>query len=106
MLRFHDVLNAELEVLTHTPGLVVALVLGLLWGSFANVCIYRWPLDLSIVRPRSHCPACEKTIVWYDNVPLLSYLWLRGRCRSCKTEFSPRYLVVEAATAMLFGAAW
>jgi leader peptidase (prepilin peptidase)/N-methyltransferase len=106
------VLNAELEVLTHTPGLVLALVLGLLWGSFANVCIYRWPPTdefpngRSVVKPGSHCSSCKAPVRWYDNVPILSYLWLRGRCRSCKTEFSPRYLVVEAVTAMLFGTAW
>ncbi|MEO8841424.1 MAG: prepilin peptidase [Kofleriaceae bacterium] len=105
-------LTAELEVLTHTPGLVLALVLGLLWGSFANVCIYRWPPSddfpqgRSVVSPGSHCSSCQAPVRWYDNVPVLSYLWLRGRCRSCKTEFSSRYLVVEAATAMLFGAAW
>lgn len=112
MLRFHDVVNAELEVLTHTPGLVLALVLGLLWGSFANVCIYRWPPSdefpkgRSVVAPGSHCSTCQAPVRWYDNIPILSYIWLRGRCRSCKTEFSSRYLVVEAATAMLFGAAW
>jgi leader peptidase (prepilin peptidase)/N-methyltransferase len=112
VLRFHDVLTAELEVLTHTPGLVLALVLGLLWGSFANVCIYRWPPTdefpdgRSVVKPGSHCSSCKAPVRWYDNVPILSYLWLRGRCRSCKAEFSPRYLVVEAVTAMLFGTAW
>jgi leader peptidase (prepilin peptidase) / N-methyltransferase len=112
VLRFHDVLNAELEVLTHTPGLVLALVLGLLWGSFANVCIYRWPPSdefpdgRSVVKPGSHCSSCKSPVRWYDNVPIFSYLWLRGRCRSCKTAFSPRYLVVEAVTAMLFGTAW
>ena len=98
--------TAELEVLTHTPGLILAIILGLLWGSFANVCIYRWPQGRSVVTPGSHCSSCKAPVRWYDNVPILSYLWLRGRCRDCKTEFSSRYLVVEAVTAMLFATAW
>ena len=105
-------MEETLVVLTGTPGLVLAIVLGLLWGSFANVCIYRWPPTdefpngRSVVAPGSHCSACKAPVRWYDNVPILSYLWLRGRCRDCKTEFSPRYLVVEAITAMLFATAW
>jgi leader peptidase (prepilin peptidase)/N-methyltransferase len=83
-----------------------AVLLGLLWGSFANVCIYRWPADQSVVSPGSHCGACQAPIAWYDNVPILSYLWLRGRCRRCKAAFSPRYLLVEALTGALFGVAW
>jgi leader peptidase (prepilin peptidase)/N-methyltransferase len=91
---------------------VLAVVLGLLWGSFANVCIYRWPPTeefpdgRSVVKPDSHCFACKTSIRWYDNVPLLSYVWLRGRCRNCKAEFSPRYLLVEALTGAFFGVAW
>jgi len=106
------VVRDELLVLTHTPGLVLAVVLGLLWGSFANVCIYRWPPSdafpdgRSVVRPGSHCSACKAPIRWYDNVPLLSYLWLRGRCRDCQATFSARYLIVEAMTGLLFGVAW
>jgi leader peptidase (prepilin peptidase)/N-methyltransferase len=104
--------DETLAVLTHRPGLVLAVVLGLLWGSFANVCIYRWPPSeefphgRSVVAPGSHCGSCKAPVRWYDNVPILSYLWLRGRCRSCTVEFSPRYLVVEAVTAMLFATAW
>ncbi len=81
---------------------LIALVFGLLIGSFLNVCIYRWPRDLSVVRPRSHCPACDKTIAWYDNVPLLSYVLLRGKCRHCGTGISVRYPVVELVTGLLF----
>jgi leader peptidase (prepilin peptidase)/N-methyltransferase len=91
---------------------VFAVVLGLLWGSFANVCIYRWPPSeefprgRSVIQPGSHCFACKTPIRWYDNVPLLSYVWLRGRCRACQAAFSPRYLLVEALTGALFGVAW
>jgi leader peptidase (prepilin peptidase) / N-methyltransferase len=102
-----------LEILgTSAWGYVLAVWMGLLWGSFANVCIYRWPptdehpKGRSVVAPGSHCSACKTPIRWYDNVPLLSYLWLRGRCRSCKATFSPRYLLVEALTGALFGVAW
>ena len=104
---------AELTALAGSPaGYVVAIVLGLLWGSFANVCIYRWPATdehpkgRSVIAPGSHCSACKTPIRWYDNVPLLSYLWLRGRCRTCQAQFSARYLLVEALTGALFGVAW
>jgi leader peptidase (prepilin peptidase)/N-methyltransferase len=88
------------------------VLLGLLWGSFANVCIYRWPptkefpKGRSVVAPGSHCFACKTPIRWYDNVPMLSWLWLRGQCRTCKAPFSARYLIVEAVTGVLFGVAW
>jgi leader peptidase (prepilin peptidase) / N-methyltransferase len=76
--------------------------LGLCLGSFLNVCIYRLPLGLSVVTPRSACPRCKHLIAFYDNVPVLSWLILRGRCRYCKTWISPRYLVIELLTAGLF----
>jgi leader peptidase (prepilin peptidase)/N-methyltransferase len=79
-----------------------ALLIGLLIGSFLNVCIYRWPLDLSVVRPRSHCTSCDKMIAWYDNIPVLSYIILAGRCRYCRTHISMRYPIVELATGALF----
>ena len=103
----------ELERLsTSYAAYAFVVVLGLLWGSFANVCIYRWPPSeefprgRSIVKPGSHCFACKTPIRWYDNVPLLAWLWLRGKCRTCRAEFSPRYLIVEALTGALFGLAW
>jgi leader peptidase (prepilin peptidase) / N-methyltransferase len=75
---------------------------GLAFGSFLNVCIYRLPRDRSVVSPGSACPVCTHGIRWYDNVPVLSWLILRGRCRDCKTPISPRYAVVELLTAALF----
>lgn len=81
---------------------VLAGIFGLLIGSFLNVCIYRLPEDLSVVRPRSFCPQCGKGIAWYDNVPVLSYLVLRGRCRSCNAPISVRYPIVELVTGSAF----
>ncbi|MBA3463469.1 MAG: prepilin peptidase [Deltaproteobacteria bacterium] len=90
-----------------SPGAYAfAALLGLMWGSFANVCIYRWPQGKSVVKPASHCGACKTPIRWYDNLPLVSWLLLRGKCRSCGTKFSARYLIVEALTAALFAIAW
>jgi leader peptidase (prepilin peptidase)/N-methyltransferase len=85
------------------PVLAAAIfVLGLTFGSFLNVCIYRLPRDLSVVFPRSTCPGCHKLIRAYDNVPVLSWLILQGRCRDCKTYISVRYLIVEVLTGTLF----
>ena len=75
---------------------------GLAFGSFLNVCIYRLPLGLSVVTPRSACPKCKQPIAFYDNVPVLSWLILGGRCRQCKTGISPRYLMIELLTGLLF----
>jgi len=75
--------------------------MGAIVGSFLNVCIYRMPKGQSIVSPGSHCTKCNKPIFWYDNVPILSYLILGGRCRSCKTPINPGYIIVEVITAVL-----
>jgi len=75
---------------------------GLAFGSFLNVCIYRLPLGKSVVHPRSACPHCQRQIAWYDNIPVFSWVALRGRCRHCHAKISPRYLVVELLTAGLF----
>jgi leader peptidase (prepilin peptidase)/N-methyltransferase len=77
-------------------------VFGLTFGSFLNVCIHRLPLGLSVVTQRSACPACKRPIAFYDNVPVVSWLLLRGRCRNCQSRISPRYLLVELLTAALF----
>ncbi|HOU21250.1 MAG: prepilin peptidase [Kiritimatiellae bacterium] len=79
---------------------------GLCIGSFLNVCIWRIPRDESIVRPGSHCPACNHAIAPWDNIPLLSWLLLRGRCRHCHAPISPRYVVVELLTGALFAGIW
>lgn len=78
--------------------LIVALF-GLAFGSFLNVCIYRLPRGESVVAPGSHCPACEHAIRWHDNIPLVSYLLLGGRCRDCRARISLSYPAVEALTA-------
>ena len=77
-------------------------LLGLMIGSFLNVCIYRLPRRLSTVKPRSACPSCGRLIVWYDNLPLLSYAVLRGRCRGCGASISPIYPIVELTTGAIF----
>jgi leader peptidase (prepilin peptidase)/N-methyltransferase len=84
------------------PGLLFVFAFGLVVGSFLNVVIHRLPRGASIVTPRSHCPACTAPIAPWDNVPLLSYLWLRGRCRRCAARISPRYPAVELLTGLVF----
>jgi leader peptidase (prepilin peptidase)/N-methyltransferase len=85
-----------------TEFALAIFALGLAFGSFLNVCIYRLPRDLSVIHPRSACPGCAQPISFYDNIPVLSWLILRGRCRHCKVPISPRYLVVELITGALF----
>ncbi|MEI6712752.1 MAG: prepilin peptidase [Verrucomicrobiota bacterium] len=91
-----------------SPNVITAIsaVFGALVGSFLNVCIYRLPLGLSVRTPaRSYCPHCRKTIPWWENLPILSWLLLRGRCSTCKSPIHIRYLLVEVLTALLFAAA-
>jgi leader peptidase (prepilin peptidase)/N-methyltransferase len=84
-----------------------SFVLGAAVGSFLNVCIYRWPVDLSINRPRrSFCPNCKQAIPWHQNLPLISWLALRGSCANCGAKISFRYFAVELVTALLFLAIW
>jgi leader peptidase (prepilin peptidase)/N-methyltransferase len=87
--------------------IVLALVLGAVIGSFLNVVIFRLPKQVSLAFPGSHCPACQSPIRWFDNVPVISFLWLRGRCRACRAPIPWRYPAIEAITAGLFAlAAW
>jgi leader peptidase (prepilin peptidase)/N-methyltransferase len=85
---------------------VVAGLFGALWGSFFNVCIARVPLGQSVVSPGSHCFSCSAPVRPFDNIPILSYLLLRGRCRSCGARFSPRYALVEALVAGISVLLW
>ena len=86
---------------------ILAFVLGAVVGSFLNVCIYRMPLELSVNKPRrSFCPACNTQLKWHQNIPLLSWLFLRGRCASCGSRIPFRYFVVELVTALFFLAVW
>ncbi|RKZ24724.1 prepilin peptidase [bacterium] len=77
-------------------------ILGTAFGSFLNVLIFRLPKGISIVSPRSFCPSCGKNIPWYDNIPILSYILLRGKCRNCGAKISIRYPLVEGLTGVLF----
>ncbi len=90
-----------------TVLIIYCSVLGLLVGSFLNVVVYRVPRKMSIVRPRSACPNCQHPIAERDNIPVVSWLVLRGRCRHCRTPISARYPLVELSTGLLFGVtAW
>jgi len=85
-----------------TLTFILIAIAGLVWGSFLNVVIYRLPRKMSLIRPPSTCPGCGTRIKPYDNVPVLSYLWLGGKCRSCGRRISPVYPLVEALTALGF----
>ena len=85
-----------------TLGTLFAGLLGLAFGSFLNVCLSRWPEGESVVEPRSHCRNCGRTLAWWENVPLLSWLALRGRCRTCRNPISWRYPLVELSVGVLW----
>jgi leader peptidase (prepilin peptidase)/N-methyltransferase len=95
-----------------TPASVTILApifitaLGLVVGSFLNVCIYRLPLSKSIVRPGSACARCGRLLAWFENIPIVSYVALRGRCRSCGERISLRYPTIEAITSAMFALGW
>jgi leader peptidase (prepilin peptidase)/N-methyltransferase len=84
------------------PAIVILLALGLAVGSFLNVCIHRLPLRLSLVSPGSRCPHCGYVLRWYDNIPVVSYAILGGKCRQCRTRISLQYPIVELITMVLF----
>src|SRR3989442_3629563 len=97
------------EVWARVPFEFWALVyfwFGCCVGSFLNVCIYRLPLAMSVVSAPSHCPHCKYSIPWYLNVPLVTWLWLRGKCKNCGALISPRYFLVELLTGGAFLSCW
>jgi leader peptidase (prepilin peptidase) / N-methyltransferase len=81
---------------------IYAAFIGAALGSFLNVCVHRWPAEQSVLRPRSRCPSCEQPILWYDNIPVISYLILRGRCRNCGASISAQYPAVELIVSMIW----
>src|SRR5262245_15689434 len=85
---------------------VLIFTLGCMIGSFLNVCIHRMPRGISVVRPPSHCPQCRYSIPWYLNMPLFTWLILRGKCANCRAPISIRYFFVELLTGLAFLAAW
>ena len=95
-----------IETLPPLFALVAAGALGAIVGSFLNVCIHRLPLGASIVWPSSACPHCKRELSWYENIPVISYLALRARCRTCKAPISIALSVRRSLTAAMFVAAW
>ena len=91
-----------IESITLGLAAVIVFLLGACFGSFINVVVYRLPAGLSVIRPRSRCPHCLHQLDNRENIPVLGWLWLRGRCRYCKSPISIRYPLVEAATGILF----
>ena len=81
---------------------IIVFIFGSIWGSFSNVCIRRIPNNTSVIKGRSHCPSCNKLIKWYDNIPLLSFLILKARCRDCSTTIDVKYFIIELISALNF----
>jgi leader peptidase (prepilin peptidase)/N-methyltransferase len=94
--------NDYMDILTIAPASVIVFALGVSIGSFINVVVYRLPAGLSVLWPPSRCPHCLNQLRAYDNVPVFGWLWLKGRCRYCKSKISVRYPVVEALTGIIF----
>ncbi|HEV2178671.1 MAG TPA: prepilin peptidase [Gemmatimonadaceae bacterium] len=92
-------IEASAATTSFAPG-AVAFLFGAIFGSFLNVCVARWPKDLSVVSPRSRCPRCGHEITWWENVPLVSWVLLRGKCRGCSQPISAVYPLVELAVAL------
>ena len=106
-ISFSSVFNAHnWSLLPFHFWSLVFLSFGCIVGSFLNVCIHRMPLGMSIVTPKSHCPHCKYSIPWYLNIPLVTWLALRGRCKNCGASISPRYFVVELLTGAAFLGCW
>jgi leader peptidase (prepilin peptidase)/N-methyltransferase len=81
---------------------LLSIILGGIWGSFANVCIHRLPKEQSVVKGRSYCPSCKKEIKWFDNIPIISFIFLRGKCKNCKEKIKPTYFIVEILSIFNF----
>jgi prepilin signal peptidase PulO-like enzyme (type II secretory pathway) len=104
---FHNIFNPEnWAVVPFHFWSLCFFVLGCIVGSFLNVCIYRMPRGQSVVSPPSHCPHCKYAIPFYLNVPLVTWLALRGRCKNCGAAISPRYFIVEFLTGAAFLSCW
>jgi leader peptidase (prepilin peptidase)/N-methyltransferase len=86
-------------------GAILAGLFGLAFGSFLNVCLTRWVADESVVRPASHCRSCQRSLAWWENIPLASYIFLRGRCRTCGAAIGIRYLIVEVSVGFTWAVA-
>ena len=81
---------------------IIVFIFGSIWGSFSNVCINRMPYNISVINGRSHCPSCKKQIRWFDNIPLLSYIILKAKCRDCSSNIESKYFIVELVSALSF----
>ena len=91
-----------MNIVLHVSIIVLTIIVGFVVGSFLNVVIYRLPNDMSLSKPASHCPKCNTPIKWYDNIPVISYIVLGGKCRHCKEKISFRYPAIEILNAVLW----